>query len=194
VFTACVIHHGRCCLLATRRQHLWSCEHSLVLLRMGKNIARNMLSWLKLLIKLLLSHLVGCLYYYNITDVNSLSISARWWYIKTFGKWEWCDEKDQQWEQMACSVLCVFPSILAFASTKKHDCKWQRYLHKQHVTYVFIVNKNPAKTEVMYSCFTSKYYSSFPSCTSSPPPFYSFPHCDLFQIISSLLFYRIYIL
>ena len=39
-----------------------SCKHSLVLLRMGEIIARNMLSWLKLLIKLLLLHLVGCLY------------------------------------------------------------------------------------------------------------------------------------
>jgi len=41
-----------------------SCKHSLVLLRMGEIIARNMLSWLKLLIKLLLLHVVGCLYYY----------------------------------------------------------------------------------------------------------------------------------
>ena len=42
-----------------------SCKHSLVLLRMGEIIARNMLSWLKLLIKLLLLHLIGCLYYRN---------------------------------------------------------------------------------------------------------------------------------
>jgi len=41
-----------------------SCKHSLVLMRMDDIIARNMLSWLKLLIKLLLLHLVGCLYYY----------------------------------------------------------------------------------------------------------------------------------
>jgi len=34
------------------------CKHSLVLLRMGEIIARNMLSWSKLLIKLLLLHLV----------------------------------------------------------------------------------------------------------------------------------------
>jgi len=39
-----------------------SCKHSLVLLRMGEIIVRNMLSWLKLLIKLLLLHLIGCLY------------------------------------------------------------------------------------------------------------------------------------
>jgi len=30
---------------------------------MGEIIARNMLNWLKLLIKLLLLHLVGCLYF-----------------------------------------------------------------------------------------------------------------------------------
>ena len=41
-----------------------SCKHSLVFLRMDEIIGRNMLSWLKLLIKLLLLHLVGCLYYY----------------------------------------------------------------------------------------------------------------------------------
>ena len=40
-----------------------SCKHSLVILRMGEIIARNMLSWLKLLIKLLLLQPVGCLYY-----------------------------------------------------------------------------------------------------------------------------------
>jgi len=40
-----------------------SCKHSLVLLRMGEIIAQNMLSCLKLLPKLLLLQLVGCLYY-----------------------------------------------------------------------------------------------------------------------------------
>jgi len=35
-----------------------SCKHSLVLLKMGESIAQNMLSWLKLLIKLSLLHLV----------------------------------------------------------------------------------------------------------------------------------------
>jgi len=39
-----------------------SCKHRLVLLRMGEIMARNMLSWLKLLIQLLLLHPVGCLY------------------------------------------------------------------------------------------------------------------------------------
>ena len=41
-----------------------SCKHSLVLLRMDEIVARNVSSWLKLLIKLLLLHLVGCLYYW----------------------------------------------------------------------------------------------------------------------------------
>ena len=41
-------------------------KHSLVLLRMGEIIVRNMLSWLKLWIKLLLLHLVGSLCYYKV--------------------------------------------------------------------------------------------------------------------------------
>jgi len=69
--------HRRCCLLVTRKRWSstasWSptgttsCKHSLVLLRMGESIGRNMLSWLKLLIKLLLLHLVGYLYYFITT-------------------------------------------------------------------------------------------------------------------------------
>jgi len=53
--TACGIIYPRCCLPATGRQHR-SCiipqavTHSLVLLKMGKIISRNMLSWLELLI------------------------------------------------------------------------------------------------------------------------------------------------
>ena len=47
-----------------------NCEHIPVLLRMGEIIVRNMLSWLKLLIKLLLLHLGGCLYHY-ISDARS---------------------------------------------------------------------------------------------------------------------------
>jgi len=55
---------------------------------MGEIIARNMLRWLKLLIKLLLLHLVGCLYYYyrpdtlsychKMRDLYDVSINARW--------------------------------------------------------------------------------------------------------------------
>jgi len=48
-----------------------TCKHSLVLLRMGEIIAGNMLSWLKLLIiKSLVLHLVGFLYY-CISDARS---------------------------------------------------------------------------------------------------------------------------
>ena len=59
--------HRQCCLPV---HYTTSCKHSLVLLRMGKIIARNMLSWLKLLIKLLLLHLFGCLFY-HINDARS---------------------------------------------------------------------------------------------------------------------------
>jgi len=54
-----------------------SCKHSLVLLRMGETVARIMLNWLKLLIKLLLLHLVGCLYYY-ISDARSHKYQSRY--------------------------------------------------------------------------------------------------------------------
>ena len=55
--------HWRCCRPATSSVHYTtSCKHSLVLLRMGEIIARNRLSWLKLLINSLLLHLVGYLY------------------------------------------------------------------------------------------------------------------------------------
>jgi len=54
VFTACGINHRRCCLLVTRM----------------RSPAGDMLSWLKLLIKLSLLHLVGCLFYY-INDARS---------------------------------------------------------------------------------------------------------------------------
>ena len=59
--------HGRCCLLAASPVHYTtSCKHSLVLLRMSEIIARNTLSRLKLLIKLLLLYLVDQLYYLQI--------------------------------------------------------------------------------------------------------------------------------
>ena len=53
--TACSITHPRCCRPVTGRQHRGciipqAVTHSLVLLKMGKIIARNMLSWVELLI------------------------------------------------------------------------------------------------------------------------------------------------
>jgi len=58
--------HRRCCQLAASSVlYTTSRKHCLVLPRMGEIIDRNMLSWLKLLIKLLWLHLVGCLYYCN---------------------------------------------------------------------------------------------------------------------------------
>jgi len=52
------------CWWWTTMLYTTSCKHSPALLRMDEIIIRNMLSWLKLLIKLLLLHLVGCLYYW----------------------------------------------------------------------------------------------------------------------------------
>jgi len=62
--------HRRCCQQATSSVHYTtSCKYSLVLLKMGEIFARNMLSWLKLVIKLLL-YLVSCLHY-CINDARS---------------------------------------------------------------------------------------------------------------------------
>jgi len=64
----CGIKHLLSCIQAASSVlYTTSCKHRLVLLRMGEIIARNMLSWLKLLIKVLLLHLVGCLYYTRST-------------------------------------------------------------------------------------------------------------------------------
>ena len=80
MFTACGIKHRRCCQQAESSVlYTTSCKHSLVVLMMGEIIARNMLGWLKLLIKLLLLHLVGCLYYYkkNIYTETSERFASR---------------------------------------------------------------------------------------------------------------------
>ena len=80
---------------ASSAHYTTSCKHSLVLLRMGEIIARNMLSWLWLLIKLLLLHLVACLYY-CISDARSHKHQSKWlvmwyklqrayYYVTTFG-------------------------------------------------------------------------------------------------------------
>ena len=55
--------YSLCQQAASSVHYTTSCKHSLVLLRMGEIIDRNMLNWIKLLLKLILLHLVGCLYY-----------------------------------------------------------------------------------------------------------------------------------
>ena len=68
---------GWCCLLAASSVlYTTSCKHSLAPLRMGEIIARNMLSWSYLWIKLLLLYLVGCLYYY-INDTRSHKLKLK---------------------------------------------------------------------------------------------------------------------
>ena len=79
--------HWWCCLqvtlgachlqVASPVLYTTNCKHSLVLLMMGEIIARNMLSWFKLLIKLLLLHLVGCLYQWcTVTQTSNLFLLA----------------------------------------------------------------------------------------------------------------------
>jgi len=75
VCTACGIMHRRSCLWlkpvppepchqqATSSVHnTTSCKHSLAFLRMDEIIARNMFELIEITNKLLLLHLVGCLY------------------------------------------------------------------------------------------------------------------------------------
>ena len=58
------------CLRAASSVHYTTrCKLSLGLLRMGEIVARNMLSWLKLLIKLVFLHLVGCLHYFILDPI-----------------------------------------------------------------------------------------------------------------------------
>ena len=66
----CVLPHPGHRQAASSVHYTTSCKHNLVLLRMGEVMARNMLSWLKLFIKLLLLHPVGCLYY-CVSDARS---------------------------------------------------------------------------------------------------------------------------
>jgi len=54
---------GRPVRTGCRVHYTSSCKHSLALLMMGEIIARNILSWLKLLLKIIFLHPVGCLYY-----------------------------------------------------------------------------------------------------------------------------------
>ena len=64
-------------------------KHSLVFLRMGEIMARNMLSWLKLLIKLLLLHLGGCLHYCNrvrIVDNGTVRLNWRQCFVGNVGR------------------------------------------------------------------------------------------------------------
>ena len=71
--------HRRCCLQAASSVLCTTnCKHSLVLLKLDEIIARNMLSWLKLLIKLLLLHLFGCLCY-CINDARSHKHQIQCW-------------------------------------------------------------------------------------------------------------------
>jgi len=95
----------RCCLQAASSVlYTTSCKHSLALLRMGEIIARNMLSWLKLLIKLLLLHLVSCLYYCIILFVFIYFPIS---YLNTYSM-----EQIPSWEANRFSASQEIPRIL----------------------------------------------------------------------------------
>ena len=83
-----------------------SCKNSLVLLRMGESIAQNMLSRFKLLIKLLLMYLVGCLYYYS-SDARSHKHEMSCSCVKrdfSLGTWRCC----RDFSLGACRCCCDF--------------------------------------------------------------------------------------
>ena len=73
-------------------------KHSLVLLWMGEIIVRNTFSWLKLLIRLLLLHLVGCSYYlYQWCMVTQTSNRTNLYYTV----WKMKNKKDNYLKMMA---------------------------------------------------------------------------------------------
>ena len=68
-------------------------------MRMGEIIAWNVLSWLKLLIKLLLLHLVDCLYYCTITEVT-------WLWRKVLKVMYSCDLHEELSIEKRISMIC----------------------------------------------------------------------------------------
>jgi len=89
-----LVMHRRCCRLAASSVHYTtSCKHSLVLLRMSETIARNLLSWLKLLIKLLFC--ISLAFYVIVSVMHS----------HTNIKYAICIKRDQ------LDVTCLFISL-----------------------------------------------------------------------------------
>ena len=115
--------HRRCCQQAASSVHYTtSCKHRLVLLRMGEIIAQNMLSWLKLLMKLLLLHPVGCLYE-SESNENPKYIYFLSWTI-------WCADP---WLISGCAAISftvtrrfsfTMASTAAMASGVTTRCAW----------------------------------------------------------------------
>ena len=83
------MHRRSCLLVLTSSVHYTtSCKHSLVLLRMGEIIARNMLSWLKLLINcyycilLVVYNIVSEMHGHTSTE-RQFVIKLRHWFWKS---------------------------------------------------------------------------------------------------------------
>ena len=108
-------------LPATGRQHRGSIipqtvTHSLVLLKMGKIISRNMLSWLEFINKPLLLRLVDCLYYlYQRCTVKQISDNEIYLLIKYIKSVLWRVAKCLSYiEEARClKVKCGKPSRIS---------------------------------------------------------------------------------
>ena len=129
--TACGIMHPM--LPATGRQYrgciiLQAVTHSLVLLKMSKIIARNMLSWL-IINEPLLLHLVGCLYYlYQWCTVKQVSDNEIYLLIKYIKSVLWRVAKRLSYiEDARC--LKVKRSRFQFTNTRVWQCSELHILH-----------------------------------------------------------------
>ena len=121
-------------LPATGQQHRrciiqQAVTHSLVLLKMGKIISRNMLSWLELLISRYW-HLVGCLYYlYQWCTVKQISDNEIYLLIKYIKSLLWKVAKHLSYtEDTRClkvneqSKLYVPWNVVNYKSYTAHTC------------------------------------------------------------------------
>ena len=114
-----------------------SCKHSLALLRMGGIIARNMLSWLKSLIKLLLLHLVGCLYYWCIlvsfTVFMQENVRADKWLV-------FVATGTQNTRRRAGRSLCIEVGTCWQILTGT-DRRWRQFVQQPHCCHVRTVGR-----------------------------------------------------
>ena len=160
-----------------------SCKHSLVLLRMGKIIARNMLSWelIETINKLLLLHLVGCLYHCNRYDTNGLKykdalflfIVLEWsinsmyfgtnlqcadcWrsYLPVYSTWGCCRSYSRR-------CLSVRP-MWRLLSCTIFPVTWRNKRHKHNIHKMYCRFKLPSFCYVAYCCCNREhgYHCSF---------------------------------
>ena len=144
--------------------------HSLVLLKMGKIIARNMLSGLELLMKPLLLLLFGCLYYlYEWCTVKEISYNEIYLLIKYIKSVLWRVAKrlsyiqdarclkvnqgveidDQKCRRLTVNVIVVVTATVALTGNLVRNAgRWQKNLEKRLNKQTYFVSYN---TFMIYS-------------------------------------------